>query len=87
MNLFKNKTLPKKRTLLQGDIIFPLIAGQRATILHNNQRILTSTVAAILEVSEKNIVIETLNTIYCIMPDSSEEFVSSEFLPEAKASV
>ena len=72
----------KKITFLQGEIIFPLIAGQRAMINSNAETLHTSRVARILEISEKRIIIETLNTIYIVAPVYSEE-IASYMLPSA----
>ena len=63
----------KKRTFIQGNIVFPLITGKRAIISHNSQTISTSPVVQILEVSEEKIIIETRNTIYCVAPVYSKE--------------
>ena len=70
----------KKITFLQGDIMFPLIAGQRAAIQSNGETILTSRVAAIREVREDRIIIETQNTVYIVAPVYSEE-IASYMLP------
>ena len=72
----------KKITFLQGEIIFPLIAGQRAMINSNAETLHTSRVTRILEISEKRIIIETLNTIYIVAPVYSEE-IASYMLPSA----
>jgi len=71
MNIFKSNKVNKKRTELQGNIIFPLIIGQRAVILCSKQTISTSLVEEIHEVSGQRIIIETKNTIYCIIPACS----------------
>jgi hypothetical protein len=84
MNPFANKITNKKRTELQGDIIFPLIAGQKARISYNDQMITTSTVVAILEVSEQKIVIETKNTVYCVVPVYSNNEVEAYIVPNTE---
>lgn len=61
--------MDKKHTFLRGKIIMPLQPGAKATIAYNGQFILTSPVAAILEVSADRVVIETQNTVYSIAPD------------------
>ena len=66
----------KKRTFLEGNVIFPLIAGQRASISYNGGIMRTSRVEKIYEVSESKVIIETLNTIYCVAPVYTNEIAS-----------
>jgi hypothetical protein len=63
--------MSKKQTILEGNVIFPLITGQSTHISYNGQLIRTSAVAAIYEVSENQIVFETRNTIYSVVPEKS----------------
>ena len=58
--------MSKKCTLLEGMLTFPLTVGAKAVITHNGQRIITSTVMSISEVSPSKVVFETMNTFYCI---------------------
>ena len=46
----------------------PLQIGAKASISFNGQIILTSPVKAILEVSANQIVVETQNTVYSVVP-------------------
>ena len=86
MNIFKEIKPNKKIINLQGIVVFPVITGQRATILQDNQTISTSPVAAILEISKNGIVIETKNTIYQVESVYCDEFTS--FInPNARISV
>ena len=63
-----NTKTTKKHAILEGNVISPLIIGQRIAISNNGQTILTSPLAAVHEISEQRITIETRNTFYYIVP-------------------
>lgn len=63
----------KKQTTLHGQVILPLRVGTPAHISYNGESIQTSMVVAVLEVSELQTVIETHNTVYCIVSDAGRQ--------------
>ena len=69
--------IKKKGILLSGQVSMPLIIGQCAVIYHiHGEKTITPAVAAVKRISEKFIVFETRDSIYCVVP---------QFVPETMA--
>ena len=65
--------IKKKVVSLNGTVLMPLKIKERAIIYYNGGKITTSVVVSIKEVSKDLIVFETLNSVYCVAPESVAE--------------
>lgn len=58
---------------IHGNLCYPLSAGQRAFIKCGEEALLTSTVVALRDQTDTGVEIETLNTVYRLTYDGTEE--------------
>lgn len=76
----------KKRILLNGEVMLPLVVSQRALIHCRNGWVHTSSVVSVREISRRFIVFETQNSVYCVSPEPvSEMAVQTAYVERACA--
>ncbi len=70
----------KKCVFIRGTVVMPLVVNQRAIIYHGGSCTRTSPVVSVKEVTQKYILFETQNSIYCVVPvPASEMAVESAY--------
>ena len=62
------KCKQKDIQLLYGKLMAPLTIGKPATVLHSKGLVRTSPVRTITRASKMNVVFETENSAYCVVP-------------------
>ena len=65
--------IDKKETTLKGALIYPLVLGSCALIVHRGRLMRTSRVVAIHSQTADELCFETLNTRYTLLMDPSPE--------------
>lgn len=66
----------KKRIFMNGEVMLPLVVGQRAMIYCKNDWVYTSAVVSVREISRRFVVFETLNSVYCVSPEPVSEMTA-----------
>ena len=69
----------KKSTTLRGTLLYPLIVGGCAMILHNGKVIRTSRVVAVHKSTVRELRFETLNTNYTLLLNPAPRAAASFF--------
>jgi len=61
--------IKKKVIFINGTVLMPLRIKKCAIIYHNGRKTITPAVISVKKVSKKIIIFETLNAIYCVIPE------------------